>query len=218
KKDNLTFSTKKQPKELKTPYKVIGNKHYFYPIKGEFSLPNELVDKLFYSFSKHGLDLSTTQIINKYNLEPWQWHAIKNALKLYKLSNIFSPHTVKSTDPEIMKDLIKEKLDQRINTLGYMVEEEYNKSVIKKYKDVIKKQTTKDVELQTIITELYDLLPQVEINNFGIINDFSEEDELVVVISDIHFGISNVNEEKLPDFSVSKVEQILDNIALEVNK
>jgi len=219
KKDNLTFSTKKQPKELKTPYKVIGNKHYFYPIKGEFSLPNELVDKLFYSFSKHGLDLSTTQIINKYNLEPWQWHAIKNALKLYKLSNIFSPHTVNSTDPEVMKSLVREKLDERINTLGYIVEDEYNKSVIKKYKEVIKQSTKKDLVVTSLVGELQDLLPEVRISSLKREGEVSarKEKEIVLVISDLHFGLSNDNDSNLPEYSTNIAKKHLENIVSQVN-
>lgn len=215
----LKVSTKRQPKELKTPYKVLGGKHYFYPIKGEFSIPNELVDKLFYSFSKHGLDLSQTQILNKYNLEPWQWHAVKNALKLYKLSNIFSPHTVENTDPEVMKEMVREKLDQRINTLGFTIEEEYKKSIINKYKDFIKKSTVKDLVVTTILTELQDLLPKVsfekptrvEINGSGKVKD------LTLVISDIHFGLNNNNSSVSPIYSVDKVKVVLDEIAKEVN-
>lgn len=218
----VNISISNQPKELKTPYKVIGDKHFFYPIKGSFSISNELVDKLFYSFSKHGLDLSQTQIINKYNLEPWQWHAIKNALKLYKLSNIFSPHTIENTDPETMKQMVKEKLDQRINTLGYIIEDEYNKSIIKKYKDVIKQSTVKDLEINTLITEIQDLLPKIEIeapiNSCTCKNVNYDGGEITLVISDIHFGLNNANEEKAPNFSVSKVREILFSIADEVNK
>ena len=215
----VVVGTNKQPKEIKTPYKVIGDKHYFFPIKGEFHLPNKVVDQLFYNFSKHGLDLSTTQMINKFNLEPWQWHALKNALKLYKASNIFSPHTVASTDPEEMKELVREKLDERINTLGYIVEDEYNKSIIKKYKDVIKKSTQRDLMLTSIMNEVVDLLPKVKRDVVSIVNKSSSDDEIVAIISDMHFGIKNKDEfGRLPDYSINKLKEYLDEVVLEVNK
>lgn len=208
-----------QPKEIKTRYEVIGNKHHFYPIKGKFTLPNDLINDIFYSYSQHGLNLSTTQIINKFNLEPWQWHALKNALKLYKASNIFSPHTVESTDPEIMKDLVREKLDERVNTLGYIVEDEYNKSIIKKYKDVIRKSTRKELEVISLVNELNDLLPKVEIKPFGApSNGNVGGGELILVISDIHFGLSNQDNVDLPEYSIEKAKECLVHIASQVNK
>lgn len=216
---NKTFTTQNVPKEIKTPYKVVKNTHYFFPIKGEFSLPNEIVDKLFYSFSKHGLNLSTTQVINKFNLEPWQWHALKNALKLYKDSNIFSPHTVESTDPEEMKELVREKLNERINTLGYIVEDEYNKTIISKYKEVIKKSTIKDLELTTLLTELQDLLPKVELNTYAYDGTPSDlGDNLIVVIADLHFGLNNSNSDQSPEFSVNTLKNNLNRIAQVVNE
>lgn len=218
--DSVKINTQNQPKEIKTPYKVVGDKHVFSPLKGEFSISNELVDKLFYSFSKHGLDLSQTQIINKYNLEPWQWHAIKNALKLYKLSNIFSPHTIEITDPEVMKEMVREKLNQKVNTLGYTVEKEHENVWIKKYKEVVKKQTKKDLTIQTFMTEIQDLLPQVNLEssqNKRCKTFKTEEGEIVVVIADIHFGLNNSNSDDLPDYSVSKTKEILSQIVDEVN-
>lgn len=217
-KDFITV-TNNAPKKIKTPYQVVGDKHYFNPIKGSFSLPNELVDKLFYSFSKHGLNLSTTQMINEFNLEPWQWHAIKNSLELYKLSNIFSPHTVNKTDPETMKQMIRDKMDERINTLGFIVENEYNNSIIKKYKDVIKKSTTKDLELTSLINELVDLLPQVKINKKKCCSEshIVSDEVLVCTISDIHFGLNNANSDISPSYSTETTKESLDKIVTEIN-
>ena len=218
---NVEINEKSNTKEIQTPYFVAGDFHHFEPQKGKFKLPNKTIDELFYSFSKHGLDLSQTQIMNKYNLEPWQWHAIKSALRLYKLSNIFSPHTVENTDPEKMKEMVREKMDENINTLGYTVEEEYNKSIIKKYKEVIRQETKRDLEIQTIITELQDLLPSADIKPAINVNHDTEKEDLVVVLADMHFGLDNSSQGRecsLPQYNTSILKEKLNQIAEHVNQ
>lgn len=217
----IEISSNNPSKEIQTRHYVSGQFHYFEPIKGKFKLSNEIVDDLFYSFSKHGLDLSQTQILNKYNLEPWQWHAIKNALRLYKMSHIFSPHTVETTDPEEMKVMVREKMDQNINTLGYTVEQEYNKSIIKKYKDVIRQDTKKHLEVQTILSELQDLLPRIQIQPVVNIVETTQSEDLVVVLADMHFGLDNSSQGRecsLPQYNTSVLKERLKQIAKYVNE
>lgn len=199
------------PKEIKTSYKVINGNYHFFPIKGEFQLPIELVDDLFYEFSKHGLDLSSTEVINKHNLEPHQWHAIKSALRLYKMSNVFSPYTVEKLGPNELKNAIREKMDIRVNTVGFRVETEYNQSIIRKYNEIIKKDAIKNLESQTLINELFDLIPQAEIKPVKLVVEQKQHKVINVVLSDLHFGASNPKSNHLPDFNVQIIRDLFKN-------
>lgn len=195
------------PKPIKTSFSVVGDKYHFHPLKGEFVLPVELVDELFYSFSKHGLDLTTTEILNNFNLEPHQWHAIKSALNLYKASNIFSPHTVDQTDPEALKIAIRAKMDQRVNTLGHTVVTEYNNSIITKYKEVIKQKTRRDLEMKTMVSELFEILPKARINARVLKTEVPKKKIINISIADLHFGASNPKNPHLPSYSVQLLKE-----------
>src|SRR5690606_14077314 len=86
--------------------------------------------------------------------------------------------------------------------------------------EVVKKQTKKDLTIQTFMTEIQDLLPQVNLEssqNKRCKTFKTEEGEIVVVIADIHFGLNNSNSDDLPDYSVSKTKEILSQIVDEVN-
>ncbi len=198
---NVEAKVGNQPPEFKTPYKVIDDKYFFFPVKGEFSLPIELVDDLFHDFSKHGLDLSTTEIMLKYNLEPWQWHALKNALRLYKTSHIFSPFTTSNLKPEELTQVIKEKMDQKVNTVSFRVEQQYNQSTIRKYKEVIAKDALRELEVKTIINEVADYLIEARIEPVKSVSAKATGGEINVVIADLHFGAKNTKRH-LPDYSV----------------
>lgn len=208
KKDNIVIAQDDAVKEIKTSYDVINGNYHFYPIKGEFQLPIELVDDLFYEFSRHGLDLSSTEVINKHNLQPHQWHAVKSALRLYKASNVFSPHTIKNLSPEALKTAIREKMDIRVNTVGFRVETEYNQSIIRKYNEIIKKDAIKHLESQTLVNELYDLIPKAEIKPLKIVVEQKQHKVINVVLSDLHFGAANPASNHLPDFNVQIIRDL----------
>jgi predicted phosphodiesterase len=213
----ITVTNKNQPQELKTPYKVYNDKYYFYPIKGEFQLPINIVDELFYSYSNHGLDLSSTEMLLKFDLQPWQWFAIKNALRLYKASHIFSPFTAENTSPDKMTEMISQKMDEHINKISTKVKNEYENSIFKKYKEVISKDALRDLEIKTIITELVDYIPEANIQPIHKIYDSKTRlEEINVVIADIHFGAKNHNS-LLPEYSVDKCKEYFQSMIKDIN-
>lgn len=208
---NAKVKQKKEPKELKTPYKVIDNSYHFYPIKGEFSLPIEVVDDLFYSYSSQGLDMGATQLRLKFDIKPWQWHALKNALELYKASHIFSPYSVENASPEELKLLISEKLDKFVNTVSHRVADQYNKSIVKKYREVIEKDAKFDVYVETVIDELFEIIPQAQVKPVRLTVERVEEKEINVIIADIHFGAQNkINSRHLPEYSIALLKNAFD--------
>lgn len=207
---NISASQGNLPKEIITRYDVSNNQYNFYPIKGQFSLPIEVVDDIFHDFSKHGLDLSTTQIMLKYNIEPWQWHGLKSALRLYKTSHIFSPYTTQNLDGKDLERVVREKMDQKVNTVAFRVEQQYNEAIIKRYKEVITKDSLRELEVKTIVNEVADYLIEARIEPVVSVNKECKGTEINVVIADLHFGAHNKGKNHLPDYSVSILKSYFD--------
>jgi predicted phosphodiesterase len=198
------------------PYSVTENTYFFNAKRGNFSFPVEFIDNLFYEFSEKGLDLSGTEVMNKYELEPYQWHHIKFVLNLYKKSHIFSPYTVQNTPSERLGEMIEEKMNKLFSSVQYQVEQKYEKVLLKKYKDGVRQQETRNLEVKTIISELYDLIPQAKVE--VVINKTSSSVRPIVVhLFDLHFGAENRNS-GLPVFSPEILEQYLDDVAKRVNQ
>lgn len=78
------------------PYEVVGTDYVMKFRDQVWRFPIEEVDAMFYDFSSHGANLSGEQMIQKYELKPEAWTLIKNRLRLYKASNVISPHTAET--------------------------------------------------------------------------------------------------------------------------
>lgn len=206
-------------KKAENKYSVLDNEYHFFAEKGEFQLPVEFVDQLFYEYSEKGLNLSQTQMINKHNIEVWQWTCIKTALWLYKKAHIFSPYTVKNTPKDQLDEMFQEKMDALLNNTGFQVEDKYNKAVVKKYREVINKQAERDFQVQSLLLELSDLIPVAQIQPVvRRVKDSNNNDVICVHIFDIHFGAESRLNSTLPEYSPAITRTYLDKIADIVNK
>jgi predicted phosphodiesterase len=204
--------------ENDTKWKVIDGHYNWKAARGVINLPVDFIDELFYQYSEHGLNLTQTEIINKYDLKVWQWTSIKNTLQLYKKANIFSPHTVEITPPEDLSKMIEEKLKKVFGSVGYQIESQYKKQLSKEYKKVIQKEAERDLQRLTLLTELTDLIPQSlaevkpalrsSINPRGrIYNAF---------IFDVHYGAEQRTNNQ-PLYSPEMTEDMLNQMADEIN-
>lgn len=202
--------------EIKTRYHVSTDKYIFEPRKGTFLLPIEVVDELFYSYSEHGLNWSSQQIIQHFKLEPWQWHAIKSALYLYKKSPIFAPHTISLTDPDTMRQMISDKLAQHVNTIPQQIEREYHANLLKEYKKTIKRQASQDFFYTTIADELVDLLPTIQIERKEYNVGKAKKRIINVIWADLHFGAKNPDNPHLPTYGAIVLQKAFEEQVLPV--
>lgn len=217
--ENPVFYVDKKDTEppIKTPYTVNDSGYTFEARKGTFTLSVELIDNLFYEYSEHGLNMQSTELIRKHRLEVWQWYAIKNALRLYKKSHIFSPYTVEITPTDQIQSMVDDKMGNLVKDINYQVVKSYQHTIHKQYKDVIRKQSLRDYEIETIITELQDWLPTCNIVPQVPIAIDNTGDEISVFISDIHFGGENKGS-RLSMFSPEVLETVFDQIAKIINQ
>lgn len=202
---------------IQTPYFVSNNHYTFEARKGTFTLSVASIDDLFYEYSEHGLNMQSTELIRKHNLEVWQWYAIKNALRLYKKSHIFSPYTVEITPPEQIQSMIDKKMGNLVTDINYQVVKSYQSTIHKQFKDVIRKQSLRDYEIETIMTELQDWLPTCNIAPQVPITFDRSGDEISVFIADIHFGGENKGP-RLSMFSPEILETVFEQIATIINQ
>ncbi len=185
--------------------------------KDELLFPVELIDQMFYYYSEHGLNYSQTEMINHFNLEVTEWNSIKNHFNLCKLSNIFSPYTLEQS--ENPKELIKDKMTQHLSNLGKVVQKEYSEGLQREYKKTIKKNITKQIMTNTIITELNDLIverkPLVVFKN---INSNTEKTDLHlnVILTDLHIGASVEGLVNTRDYNTEILNNYLESILREI--
>ena len=129
----------------------------------EFRLSIEQVDELFYNFSKHGLNLTQTQVINKFNLHTWQWNSLKAKLSLAKLSNVFSPWTEENTPPARLADMMRDKMDARFANRGLIIEQSYAASNTKELLKVVAEAADNKYLNQKVLAELADRFPEAKV-------------------------------------------------------
>jgi predicted phosphodiesterase len=188
---------------------------------GKVVIPVELADRLFYEFSRHGLNMSQIAIRQKHNISIQEWHSIKSVLWLYKDSNIFSPHTVNSTPDQDLQDMIQKKMEMKFNDKNRLVEVEYDKALQKQYKKVIKDESVKTFALEKMIDELYDLTASN--SSIRSITVRSSEGphpigDLIVPLADLHIGARVEGLRLTPEFDTAVLRRRLDDVAKKINE
>lgn len=147
--------------EEELPWEVVDENYIWKTKHGTIKMPVYQIDKFFYEYSEHGLDLSQIEMINKHNLKDWQWNSIKSRLKLYKKSNIFSPYTVENTPPDRLEEMIKEKFSEAHERIGEIVEKQYKQTLHRHAKKILRETAGKDLFLKHFNLE-YIKLPTIK--------------------------------------------------------
>jgi predicted phosphodiesterase/ribosomal protein L29 len=201
-----------------TAPKVDRERYIWNTIYGAINIPVNEIDELFYEYSRHGLNMSQTAIINKHNLEAWQWQSIKRKLQLVKDSNIFSPHTVSKYKGEQLKEMIEKKIDRKYEQKGQLVEEAYKKQTLKAYEKVIHENEKKLLEKDIFYNEVMNLLPKAKIVSTIHVNKKAKTSEHVTIpIADLHLGARVEHVQNTPNYNPDILEKYLNTIAKQVN-
>jgi predicted phosphodiesterase len=198
--------------------KVDKERYNWNTIYGKIDVPVSQVDELFYEYSRHGLDMSQTAIINKHNLEAWQWQSIKRKLQLVKDSNIFSPHTVGKYKGKELSDKIEQKIARKYENKGALVEEGYKKQTLKAYERVINENEKKLLEKDIFYNEIMSLLPKAKINASVPVNKSGKSKNIVVTLADLHLGARVEHIQNTPDFNPVILEKYLNTMAIQINQ
>jgi UDP-2,3-diacylglucosamine pyrophosphatase LpxH len=191
-------------------YQVV-NGNYVWSSKGRtkgskerhFSMSVEAVDRLFYEYSSKGLDLSQKELINKYNLTPWQWNSLKSRLDLAKLANVYSPHTEAITPPAELAAMMEEKIGQRYDNPGAILQKAYENRTAKQYNKTIGEAELNKFLNKVVLAELGDLLQPSRIRYVKWAPVPPEAPEVhVATIADLHVGAETKNLQLTSDFDL----------------
>lgn len=215
--DNPREDVIKAQIEDEPKYEVINNKYVMQTKHGVVNIPVGEVDKLFFDYSEHGRDLTQVQIINKYNLEVWEWNAIKNRLWLYKKSNIYSPHTVEITPREELNSMIEDKLKSLTDNMGEMIEKKYSKHILSEAKKTLEKnERLRLFEKHFLLTDRDEnqVAPKIRISRSP---EPYSSGHLVIVISDTHFGAKTVGSKIIQDYDRDQAIDWMKKVADDVN-
>ena len=186
--------------------------------KGTIKFPVKLIDKMFLDYSRHGYNLSSTQVIHKYDLKVEEWHLIKGRLRLFKESNIFSPWTVEHTPPEDLQEVIESQMNKLFRN-KVITEKTYDKVIHREYKKAIQDRNFKELEITAFmdtIAEALPHLPPVELK-YCDHERHDEFKEITVVIADLHVGAETDKMIRTPQFNLDILKARLHQVAKIVN-
>lgn len=204
--------------EADEKYFVKEDIYYINHPNGVVKVPVKIIDKMFRDYSKYGYNLTGDEVIAKYDLKPHEWIAIKNALHLYKTSDIVSPHTKEVTPKEELESLVEYEMEQLFRNKG-VVTKQYRRVLEREYKRVVQKQSLKDAELSHLVNEIYENIDIINGEEYIIpMSVHSSRDTGVLVISDLHFGAHIRQTKSIPRYTMFEVEQALNRAAEEINK
>lgn len=195
----------------------VENKHYLWNTKrGSLKFSINDVDQMFYEYSEHGLNWSGTQIMNKYNLEPWKWLSIKRTFDLFKKSHIFSPFTVQNTPENELASMMRGKIENALSDKRN-IEKVYQDTVTKKYKKDILDDQKKDLAFQVLIDQISDLLPKVSVK--PVLHKSKNKTNGVIVVStaDWHLGARVEGLKSTPNYNPEVLKQYLKDAAAIIN-
>ena len=201
-------------------YRVENGSYRWKAAHGQMAVSVEEADRMFYEYSRHGLDLSQSQMRQRHGLKIWEWHAIKNTLFLYKDANIMSPWTEENTPKEDLQRVIDERMEMKLNDKQRLIESSYNRETINRYKKVIEKDQRSAFATENMLDELNDLMAGWKCKTSAVKRtpDFGTERKwLVVPIADLHIGARVENLKLAPDFSPEQARHNLGVIADKIN-
>ena len=156
-----------------------------------FKISIKLVDEIFKDYSKHWNNLSWECILRKYKIKPEVWNLIKNKLRLYKDSDVISPYTAESLQPEQLDQVIETAIDENISNTKEKMLNTYEKKYSKEAKKAIWIIANYEYQLNLLQNAIKDYKPRVL--NFNRIAPKNNEN-LTIFMSDIHIWKQNTIE------------------------
>jgi predicted phosphodiesterase len=185
---------------------------------GPMSISIKDADLLFYSYSKHGLDMSSTSVRLKFDIPLKIWFSLKYALSLYKDSHIISPYTIEITPDDELRSLIQERMQAKERDKERIIVEEHDKAVIQEYNKTIREFKTRDLAIEEMLDSLVDSLtiPNLIINEISPANTHAPT-HIVAAVADLHIGAEAKELLSTPDFNYKILRDRLDTVANEIN-
>jgi metallophosphoesterase superfamily enzyme len=204
--------------EPEKKFRVVGDSIEWDYKRGTISMTVDALDELFYQYSKHGLNMSQTQVQNEHGLNALEWQSLKRTFDLVKDSDVFSPYSLSLVSGKERCDMIGRKVAEKYSdkNLRAVVAYEDRKQVKKQYEKAIKKVADLDYRFSILETEILDYVSQAKPKVVRTCTD-TKIDEAIVHVCDLHGGADIKPSRNLPAYGWKQIEEKLDVIARDVN-
>lgn len=197
--------------QLPQTYTVDGDKYKV----GSREFEVSIIDKVFYSYSVHGRNMSSTYVRQLFNLSLEEWYILKRAFALYKDAPAFSPHTWETLGDEEKIEMSKQY------KLAALAD---NKSKIDEgVRDAEKQYLEREImererELYTTQELTEDFAEKVTVTHIDVPkNPNPIEQPIYVNIADLHIGAKVDRMKGTLEYSSKIVEERLQAVAYHIN-
>jgi metallophosphoesterase superfamily enzyme len=199
-------------------FRVVGDSIEWDYKRGTITMTIQALDELFYQYSKHGLNMSQTQVQNKHGLNALEWQSLKRTFDLVKDSDVFSPYSLSLVSGKERCDMIGQKIAEKYNdkNLRAIVEYEDRKQVKKQYDKAIKKVADLDYRFSILETEILDYASKAKAKTVRTCTD-TKIDEAIVHVCDLHGGADIKPSRNLPAYGWKQLTDKLNQAVTDIN-
>jgi len=200
-------------------YKIYKDFYYWEGKHNSFKISVEEADQLFYEYSKHGLNESSTQVRRKHNIEIKMWYSLKYHLSLYKDSHIISPYTLETTSDDKLQEVIRSRMEAKEKDKERVIIEEHNSALMKSYNKTIEDFKVKDIAIERMLDNVIENLeiPEIKLIQRDPVDNAWNPNHVMIILADLHVGAEAKNLLATPDYNYQILRNALKKIAVEIN-
>lgn len=183
--------------------------------RGEVRMTVENLDKIFYQYSKHGLNMSQVQVQNEHGLTALEWQSLKRTFDLVKDSDVFSPYSLSQVSDKEACDMIASKIAEKYSpkNMRAVVAYEAGKQRGRAYDKAIKESAEIDYRRQQFEDGLLEYLSSAKRQIVVKKTKDTRDKQAIVHVCDLHIGADIEEERNLPAYNPDVVSQKLQEIA-----
>ena len=182
----------------------------------KLSVSLELLDDIFFHYSKYGMNWTRSKICRKFNIKPKVFRSLTTAFELSKDSNIYAPHIPKNLSSEALDAYISIRM-KNVFTSGERVEEKYTEAVNNANKKVIDEAILSKIEMENFLGEIAENIKKIP-KEISIPINSGSNDEIIIGISDLHIGADVQSAQRAPDYNTTILKNYLKDVADYANK
>jgi len=217
--------TKKEPKVMapvqtdEPKFRVSGENISWDFKRGVIELTVDTLDRIFYEYSRQGLNMSAMQVQNKNGFDALQWQSVKRTFDLVKDSDVFSPYSLSLVSGKEACDMIAAKTAEKYSdkNLRDIVVYESSKQTHKAYEKAIKDSAKVDFKRQLFENGLLEYITASTLAPVVRKTPDVKLGHAVVHIADLHVGADIAVERNLPAYNSEVLVNKLRAVATDVN-
>ena len=187
--------------------------------RGTIKMTLNNLDKIFYQYSKHGLNMTQVQVQNDHGLTALEWQSFKRTFDLVKDSDVFSPYSLSLVTKKKACDMIAEKMAEKYSpkNMRDVITYEDGKQTHKAYQKAIKDNANTEFRWRQFQNGLLEYITRAEEAPLVKKSKDIQDGVAIVHVCDLHYGADIKKERNLPAYNAKVIETKLKTVANDVN-